>query len=107
MLSLNVYGIPWNKQLAELLNTTYKDIHKEERIAAIANFIVKQDYDLYLLQELWLKNDYEIIKKALPANMYITTFHDFNVHSCTVVVLLPPESQWPVLQHSGDRRADI
>ena len=84
MLSLNAYGIPWNKQIAEFVNTTYEDIHKEQRIAGIANFIEKQDYDLYILQELWLKNDYEIIKKALPANMYITTFQDFNVDSCSV-----------------------
>ena len=73
MLSLNVYGISW-----------YNNTHKEQRIAAIASFIAKQDYDLYFLQELWLKNDYDIIKKALPSNMYITNFEDFNVDSCTV-----------------------
>ena len=88
MLSLNVYGIPWNVSLAKLFNATSqistKEHHKEQRIAAIASFIAKQDYDLYLLQELWLKNDYDIIKKALPSNMYITNFEDFNVDSCTV-----------------------
>ena len=90
MLSLNVYGIPWNITaiLEQLPNAasqiSTKEPHKEQRIAAIAKFIAKQDYDLYLLQEVWVENDYDIIKKALPSNMYITNFEDFNVDSCTV-----------------------
>lgn len=81
MLSLNVYGVPVIKGVPQFSNTTYK----EQRIAAIANSISKGYHDLYLLQELWFKSDYDIIKKTIPSDWYITDFEDFNVGSCTVV----------------------
>ena len=47
---------------------------KEERMPAIANEISKGDYDLYLLQELWDKDDYELIANKIPTDYMITEF---------------------------------
>ena len=67
MLSFNLWGTtsapPW--RLSE---------DKEERMPAIANEISKGEYDLYLLQELWDKDDYELIANKIPTNYMITYF---------------------------------
>jgi hypothetical protein len=48
--------------------------YKVERINAIGNEIRKGEYDLYLLQELWMENDYNNIKKKIPAGFQMTDY---------------------------------
>ena len=67
MLSFNVWG-PTSAAPLELS----KD--KEVRMPAIANEISKGNYDLYLLQELWDKEDYQIIANKIPTNYMISPF---------------------------------
>ena len=58
---------------------------------AIADEVLKGEYDLYLFQELWLENDYKMIKKSVPKGYQITNFLDFSVPSpkCGLQYCLP------------------
>ena len=75
MLSLNAFGMP------EVLQG---ETYRKHRINAIAEKISHADYDLYLLQEVWIKSDYDIIRNAIPPNYKITSFEDFNDGKCVV-----------------------
>ena len=63
---------------------------------AIADEVLKGEYDLYLFQELWLENDYKIIKKSVPKGYQITNFLDFSVPSpkCGLQYCLPLCKFW-------------
>ena len=43
---------------------------------SIAKLISKGDFDLYLLQELWMESDYEKIKTAIQVQYHITQFRN-------------------------------
>ena len=49
-------------------------LEKPRRVKAIAKMISNGKYDLYLLQELWMKSDYNTIKDAIPANYHMTKY---------------------------------
>ena len=49
---------------------------------AIAEIISAGEYDLILLQEVWVKSDYDTIKKSIPPSFHVTSFDDFNVKKC-------------------------
>ena len=50
---------------------------KDERISAIAREVSKANFDVYLLQELWMEQDHDEITKSLPKGYYITGFRQF------------------------------
>ena len=66
-------------------------LYKEERMKAIGKEVSKGEYDLYLLQELWIEEDYKMIKANKPEEFYITNFLDFNEPSskCGIQYCLP------------------
>ena len=70
IMSLNVWGMP----------PIFGSQYKEERISAIANEISKGDFDIYLLQELWLESDHKKIAASLPIGYYITGFRQMSEH---------------------------
>ena len=47
---------------------------RKPRMKAIAKMISYGEYDLYLLQELWMKSDYNTFKEAIPAKYHMTKF---------------------------------
>ena len=61
MISFNVWGLKGSK-------------YQGKRINAIGNEIGKGDYDLYLLQELWMEKEYKTIKRKIPAGFQITDY---------------------------------
>ena len=67
VMSLNTWGIPH----------TFGSYDKEERMAAIGSLIADGDYDLVMLEELWMRPDHETIKQAVEGKgMHITAFDD-------------------------------
>ena len=52
--------------------------YKEERMKAIGKEVSKGEYDLYLFQELWIEEDYNMINANKPEEFHITKFLDFN-----------------------------
>ena len=77
MLSLNAFGLPKILELYLGIET-----QKGQRMDAIAENISVGKYDLILLQEVWVKSDYDTIKKSIPPSFHITSFDDFNVKKC-------------------------
>lgn len=64
VLNLNAWGLswPWSK------DRTY-------RFRALREIIASSDYDIILLQEVWFRQDYDIIRASVP---YVTFFESFN-----------------------------
>jgi len=95
LLSLSVWGAPAS------LGT--KD--KTERIESIAAFIAdSSEYDLVLLQDLWMRPDHETIRAALPKNRVMTRVGDLAPALCDGRVLptscsgLALVSRFPILE---------
>ncbi len=65
MLNLNTWGLnwPWSKD-------------RGHRYKALAEIISLSNYDFILLQEVWFRSDYEVIKRAVP---YVAHFESFNL----------------------------
>lgn len=66
VLTLNCWGvfIPFGSQ------------HRNERISAIALELSKGEYDIVILQEIWLQSDYDkLCTKILPVMPYTHYFH--------------------------------
>ena len=77
MLSLNAFGLPKILELYLGIET-----QKGQRMDAIAEKIFVGKYDLILLQEVWVKSDYDTIRQLIPPKFHITSFDDFNVKKC-------------------------
>ena len=43
---------------------------------------LQDEYDVFLLQELWLEADHQILSQKLPANYVMTTFRQLSLSSC-------------------------
>ena len=72
VFALNVWGMP------EFLGSEDKFL----RMNAIGQLVAKAEYDLYLLSELWLRSDHQIIKSWLPSGLFMTEIADFSLPSC-------------------------
>jgi len=72
VLNLNFWGLgwPWGSD-------------KEVRIRALRDELVHGQYDIVLLQEIWYREDYNIIASAMP---YITNYESINL-GCTSFLL--------------------
>ena len=64
VMSLNTWGMPH----------TFGSQDKELRMEAIGNHINKGEYDVYLLEELWMRPDHNKIKSLIPEGDYFTQF---------------------------------
>ena len=73
-MSLNVWGMP---------RTPYKD----ERMKAIANEISKGEFDIYLLEELWMRYDHKDIQSKIPNGFFMTRYEELTGWSCLGNVL--------------------
>jgi len=86
VLAYNVWGMPGGLGGC-------KD--KTQRIAALANEISEQrlgqggdDFDLILLEELWMEPDHTTIKSLIPEGFYMTEFRDLASSVCDGRVLI-------------------
>ena len=76
-MSLNTWGMP------EKLGSEFKT----QRMNAIAKEISKGEFDIYLLEELWMQPDHETIANNIPANYSITAFRELAPAACDGRVL--------------------
>ncbi len=67
VLSLNAWGLnwPWSED-------------RNNRIKALKDIIALNDYDIILLQEVWFRRDYDVVRSSVP---YASYFESFN--SCS------------------------
>jgi len=72
VLALNVWGMPAKVGSED----------KELRMQAIGKFIQKQEYDVYLLAELWMRPDHETIRRLVPKGYHMTEVGDFALSTC-------------------------
>lgn len=74
ILSLNTWGMPYN---------LFGGLDKEIRMPAIANMIKKKEYDVYLLEELWMRPDHEKIRTAAASVGYhMTSYNSMTQGAC-------------------------
>ena len=71
-MSLNVWG------MLTILGVPYK----ASRINAIAEEISKGEYDIYLLEELWMKPDHDAIHSKIPNEFYMTRYRELAPSYC-------------------------
>ena len=62
VIALNTWGMP------AVFGSEYKD----QRMKAIGDVVAKGDFDLFLLEELWMQPDHETIASQVPAGYSIT-----------------------------------
>ena len=72
ILSLNTWGMP----------AIFGSKYKTPRIEAISEIIAKEDYDIFLLEELWMESDHKIIASKVPKNYFITGFRQLSKELC-------------------------
>jgi len=75
VMSLNTWGMP----------ASLGSVYKEDRMIAIGEHISKAEFDVYLLEELWMRGDHATIKAHLPEGYYMTEVGDLS-SSCDGVV---------------------
>ena len=68
VMSLNAWGMP----------AAFGAKDKTARIKGIGEEIRKAKYDIYLLNEVWMRPDHKVIKNLLPPNYHMTTVKNFN-----------------------------
>merc|ERR1711874_404564 len=68
VMTYNTWGIPH----------TFGSKDKEERMEKIGHLLSRGDYDLVLLEELWMRPDHETIKSSLGPELYMTEYDDLN-----------------------------
>lgn len=68
VMALNTWGMPAS------LGSEDKAI----RMEAIGRLIAKQEYDVYLLEELWMRPDHTVIKSLIPEGYHMTEVADLN-----------------------------
>ena len=67
-MALNTWGMP----------ATFGAQDKTLRMQAIGELIQKQEYDIYLLEELWMRPDHALVKSLIPSNYHMTEVMDLN-----------------------------
>ena len=55
---------------------------KEDRMKLISERISKNDYDLFLLEELWMSPDHDTIAAKVPENYTMTGFRQLSLPTC-------------------------
>ena len=68
VMSYNTWGIPH----------TFGSQDKEERMEKIGHLLGRGDYDIVLLEELWMRPDHATIKNSLGPELHMTEYDDLN-----------------------------
>ena len=86
MYTINAYNFYWKNVIGLSVMTyntwgmphTFGSKDKEERMEKIGQLLGRGDYDLVLLQELWMRKDHKTIKASLGPGLYMTEYDDLN-----------------------------
>lgn len=71
IMSLNCWGVP----------ATFGSYDKEARMSEIGAKIALKEYDIYLLEELWMRPDHQTIKDLVSGTgYYVTEVHELAVY---------------------------
>lgn len=70
--SLNTWGMP----------ATLGSARKEDRMEGIGQTIAKGDYDVFLLEELWMEPDHTTIASHVPKDYFVTYFRQLALSTC-------------------------
>ena len=73
---LNTWGMP---------KRVFGGLDKELRMAAIGEHIANSDYDVVLLQEVWMNTDHTIIKDKLGNDWHMTGFEELSGNWCNPI----------------------
>jgi len=68
LMALNTWGMP----------AAFGAQDKALRMEAIGKLIQKKEYDVYLLEELWMRPDHAKIKSLVPEGYHMTEVENFN-----------------------------
>lgn len=72
VMALNTWGMP----------ATLGAYDKEERMAAIGKMLALQEYDIIMLEELWMRPDHATINKSLPSSYRMTSYDELTESGC-------------------------
>ena len=72
VISLNSWGMP----------ATFGSQYKPERMEAIGNRIADGEYDVFLLEELWMQPDHDSIAAKVPQGYEMTGFRQLSLPTC-------------------------
>jgi len=78
IISLNTWGMPHTLGAQD----------KEIRMEGIGRFIAKKDFDIYLLEELWMRPDHDTIKMHLPDDFHMTEYDTLAPPPCPYDVFM-------------------
>ena len=70
---LNTWGMP---------KLIFGGQDKEARMAAIGQHINQSDYDLCLLQEVWMRSDHQHLRDTVGGGWFMTEYGDMNGPAC-------------------------
>jgi len=76
VMSLNTWGMPH----------TFGSQDKEARMVAIGQYINQSQHDVYMLEELWMRPDYETIKQHLPTGWFMSDYSEMTHGKCDGVL---------------------
>ena len=80
VMSYNTWGMPH----------AFGSVDKEERMQRIAEVLARGEYDIVLLEELWVRADHNTIKDAVNDTYHMTEYDDFNdVDGSAILVPAP------------------
>jgi hypothetical protein len=72
VVAMNTWGMP------KLFGSELKP----ERMKAIGDLIAKGDYDVFLMEELWLQDDHEALASRAPPDFMMTGFRQLSLPTC-------------------------
>lgn len=72
VMALNTWGMPASLGASD----------KEERMAAIGRRLAMEEYDIIMLEELWMRPDHATINKSLPSSYRMTSYNELSSGSC-------------------------
>jgi len=72
VMALNCWGMP----------AAFGSQFKTERMQGIAAEVSKAEYDIYLLEELWMEPDYYTVRASVPKGYVMTEFRGLALPTC-------------------------
>ena len=96
VMSYNTWGMP----------ATFGAQDKEERMVRIGEMLSRGEYDIIMLEELWLRDDHNTIQKSIGGQYSMTSYDDFNDVDGSAILAPAPWgcsglaiiSRWPILE---------
>lgn len=72
VIALNTWGMP----------ATFGSEFKTQRMKAIRDEVAKGDYDVFMLEELWMQGDHGTVASQVPKGYFMTEFRELALSTC-------------------------